>query len=113
MTRVRRAVVLSVWLLAAGVPAAARAESGSDGMGANKTGRSGEDLVLLVPVGTIVRDFESRIQLKDLAHDKDRVRVAQGGRGGRGNSAFKSALNQAPRQFEPESRASSATSSSS
>jgi GTP-binding protein len=70
-------------------------------MGANKTGRSGDDLVLLVPVGTIVRDVETRIQLKDLAAPGDRVCVARGGRGGRGNSAFKSALNQVPRKFEP------------
>jgi GTP-binding protein len=78
-----------------------RAEPGQAGMGANKTGRSGEDLVLLVPVGTIVRDAETRIQLKDLSADGDRVCVAKGGKGGRGNNAFKSALNQAPRQFEP------------
>jgi GTPase len=78
-----------------------RAEGGEPGMGANKTGRSGDDLVLLVPVGTIVRDAETKIQLKDLAHPGDRVCVAKGGRGGRGNSAFKSSLNQAPRKFEP------------
>jgi GTP-binding protein len=78
-----------------------RAESGEGGMGANKTGRSGDDLVLFVPVGTIVRDAETKIQLKDLAAHGDRVCVAKGGRGGRGNSAFKSALNQAPRKFEP------------
>jgi GTP-binding protein len=78
-----------------------RAPNGDPGMGAHKTGRSGEDLVLLVPVGTIVRDAETKIQLKDLAAHGDRVCVAKGGRGGRGNSAFKSALNQAPRKFEP------------
>jgi GTP-binding protein len=78
-----------------------RAESGDAGKGANKTGRSGEDLVLLVPVGTIVRDAATKIQLKDLSQHDDRVCVARGGRGGRGNSAFKSALNQAPRKFEP------------
>jgi GTP-binding protein len=78
-----------------------RAESGEPGMGANKTGRSGEDLVLSVPVGTVVRDARTKIQLKDLAAPGDRVCVAKGGRGGRGNSAFKSALNQAPRKFEP------------
>ena len=53
-----------------------------------------------MPVGTIVRDAETRIQLKDLSAPGDRVCVAKGGRGGRGNSAFKSALNQAPRKFE-------------
>jgi GTP-binding protein len=78
-----------------------RARSGAAGMGANKTGRSGPDLVLVVPVGTIVRDAETGVQLKDLAADGDRVCVARGGRGGRGNAAFKSALNQAPRKFEP------------
>ena len=77
-----------------------RAEHGEPGSGANKTGRSGDDLTLLVPVGTIVRDAETRIQLKDLSAPGDRVCVAKGGRGGRGNSAFKSALNQAPRKFE-------------
>lgn len=77
-----------------------RAEDGQAGMGANKTGRSGEDVVLLVPVGTVVRDAATRIQLKDLSTPGDRVCVASGGKGGRGNNAFKSALNQAPRQFE-------------
>ena len=90
-----------------------RAEHGEAGSGANKTGRSGEDLTLMVPVGTIVRDAETRIQLKDLSASGDRVCVAKGGRGGRGNAAFKSALNQAPRKFEPDGRASTARSSSS
>jgi GTP-binding protein len=77
-----------------------RAEPGEAGSGAHCTGRSGDDVVLLVPVGTIVRDAATKIQLKDLSAAGDRVCVAKGGRGGRGNSAFKSALNQAPRKFE-------------
>lgn len=77
-----------------------RAKSGTPGSGNNKHGRGGDDLVVPVPVGTIVRDVESGIVLKDLSEPDERVRVAEGGIGGRGNARFKSATNQTPRKFD-------------
>jgi len=77
------------------------AQNGAPGEGKNKHGRNGRDVTVLVPPGTIVRDAEKEITLKDLAETGDRVCVVQGGKGGRGNSRFKSATNQAPRQWEP------------
>ena len=81
-----------------------RAESGVDGAGANKTGKSGADLVVRVPVGTIVRDAESDPEgppLADLATDGARYVVARGGRGGRGNARFATSTRQTPDFFEP------------
>ncbi|MEM7410106.1 MAG: GTPase ObgE [Myxococcota bacterium] len=76
-----------------------RAESGANGAGANKTGKSGADLVIRVPVGTVVRDTEDDPEtepLADLTHDGDRCIVAKGGRGGRGNTRFKTSTRQTP-----------------
>lgn len=78
-----------------------RAEAGKPGTGANCHGASAEDLTLLVPPGTIVRDARGGHLLKDLAADGDRVVVARGGKGGRGNTHFKSSINRAPRQSTP------------
>jgi len=80
-----------------------RAESGVDGAGANKTGRSGEDLVVRVPIGTIVRDESDpdAAPLADLAKDGAQYVVARGGRGGRGNARFATATRQTPDFFEP------------
>jgi GTP-binding protein len=75
-----------------------RAESGEGGAGRNKTGRSGEDLTVSVPVGTIVTDVDTGETLGDLAADGARLKVAAGGRGGLGNTRFKSSTNRAPRQ---------------
>jgi GTP-binding protein len=80
------------------------AQRGVHGMGSNCTGADGNDLTLEVPPGTVV--YESgedgdMILLADLAKAGDRVLVARGGRGGRGNSAFATATNRAPRQHEP------------
>ncbi|NBC22585.1 MAG: Obg family GTPase CgtA [Gammaproteobacteria bacterium] len=75
-----------------------RAESGEAGAGRNKTGRSGEDLTVSVPVGTIVTDVDTGETLGDLAADGARLKVAAGGRGGLGNTRFKSSTNRAPRQ---------------
>jgi GTP-binding protein len=77
-----------------------RAERGVHGMGADKTGARGPDLVVAVPQGTLVRDADTGEVVADLAHLGQRVIVARGGRGGRGNSAFKSARNNAPRFAE-------------
>lgn len=78
-----------------------RARNGEAGGGNNRHGKSGEDVVLLVPPGTIVRDRDRGHILKDLVQPGDSVVVARGGRGGRGNAHFKSPTNRTPRQFEP------------
>jgi GTP-binding protein len=76
-----------------------RATAGQPGRGANWTGRNGEDVVILVPPGTIVRDAKLGHQLKDLAAGES-LTVAAGGRGGHGNTYFKTATNRTPREFE-------------
>ncbi len=78
-----------------------RAERGQHGMGSNKTGRSGEDMVLRVPPGTLVRDADSGELLGELLEEGAQLVVATGGRGGRGNARFATATNQAPRRWEP------------
>ncbi len=75
-----------------------RAQSGKAGQGANRQGASAKDLVLSVPPGTVVLDAERGFVIKDLAEAGDRVTIARGGRGGRGNASFKSATNRAPRE---------------
>ncbi len=78
-----------------------RAERGQHGQGKNRTGRSGEDLVLKVPPGTLVRDATTGEVLGELLDDGDELLVARGGRGGRGNAAFATPTNRAPREWEP------------
>ena len=78
-----------------------KADRGQRGSGAQRHGASGDDLVLHVPPGTLVFDCEGGLLLKDLARPGDRVVVARGGKGGKGNVRFKSAINRAPRQMEP------------
>ena len=75
-----------------------RAQNGESGRGQNKTGKSGEDLVLLVPVGTTILDEDTGEMLGDLAVPGQRLIVAQGGFHGLGNARFKSSTNRAPRQ---------------
>lgn len=77
-----------------------RAEQGKRGEGNNKTGASGDDLYIDVPPGTVVRDAGTEEFLGDLTEHGQTLLVAQGGRGGRGNAAFKSPTNQAPRIAE-------------
>jgi len=76
-----------------------RAERGQHGMGSNRTGRSGEDLRIRVPVGTVVRDADTGELLGDLVRPGQELLVARGGRRGLGNTRFKSSTNRAPRQF--------------
>jgi GTP-binding protein len=77
-----------------------KADRGRHGEGSNRTGHSGEDLILAVPVGTVVADQETGERIADLAKPGDRVLVARGGRGGRGNQHFAKPWHQAPREFE-------------
>lgn len=76
------------------------AEAGRPGEGRDCSGRRGAHLVVPVPVGTLIFDAETGRLLKDLVQAGQRVRVARGGRGGRGNACFASSTNQAPREFE-------------
>jgi GTPase len=78
-----------------------KAEGGSAGGGANRTGRTAEDLILHVPPGTLIFDRERGNILRDLTEPGQEVTVAHGGRGGRGNKSFASATNRAPRQTTP------------
>lgn len=78
-----------------------RAERGKDGMGRNMTGRSGEDLLVRVPVGTRVQDEETGESIGELLQEGQRLLVAQGGFHGLGNARYKSSTNRAPRQSTP------------
>jgi GTPase len=80
-----------------------KAERGQHGMGSNCTGRGGKDLVLEVPPGTVAYEMgpDGLIQLADLTDIGQRVLIARGGHGGRGNSAFATPTNRAPRRTEP------------
>jgi len=77
-----------------------QAERGEHGMGSNKTGRSGDSVVLPVPPGTIIREVGGPILGEVLAHG-DEVVVARGGRGGKGNAFFATATHQSPREWQP------------
>jgi GTP-binding protein len=77
------------------------AERGEHGMGSNKTGRSGEDIILPVPPGTVIRDRDTGERIGEILADGDEIRVAKGGRGGKGNSFFATATHQAPREWQP------------
>lgn len=78
-----------------------KAESGESGAGANRRGKSGEDLIILVPLGTIVHDEETEELLGDITKEGQRLKVAQGGFHGLGNARFKSSVNRAPRKTTP------------
>jgi len=78
-----------------------RAEHGRPGSGKGKHGRNGQDMIIIVPAGTLVYDADSGRLLKDLVHDQQRVCVARGGRGGHGNAHFATATHQTPREAEP------------
>jgi GTP-binding protein len=76
-----------------------RAKRGENGRGADQYGRGAEDVVLRMPVGTVITDADSGETIADLARDGVRTLVAAGGKGGLGNIHFKSSTNRAPRQF--------------
>ena len=75
-----------------------RAESGQGGAGRNMTGKSGDDLFVNVPCGTVVHDVDTGESIGDLTEDGQRVKVVEGGKGGLGNTRFKSSTNRAPRK---------------
>ena len=77
-----------------------RADRGEDGRGKSQHGHSAEDLVVAVPVGTIISDVESGHVVADLTHAGERVLLASGGSGGRGNARFATPTNQAPRRAD-------------
>jgi GTP-binding protein len=76
-----------------------KAETGQGGSGRNKTGRSGEDLEVSIPCGTVVHDVDTGELIADLTEPGHRQMVAEGGRGGLGNTRFKSSINRAPRKI--------------
>jgi GTP-binding protein len=77
-----------------------KAHRGGHGMGKDRHGKNGQDTLIPVPPGTLIYDADTGLLLKDLAEPGQRVCVARGGKGGRGNTHFKSSTNQAPRQWE-------------
>ena len=77
------------------------APTGDHGSGSNKSGRSGDDVVMPVPVGTVIRDLETSELLGEVLEHGDRIVVAKGGRGGKGNSYFATATHQSPREYQP------------
>ncbi len=77
------------------------AERGDHGSGSNKTGRSGDDIVLPVPPGTIVRNQETGDIIGEVLEHGDTFTVARGGRGGKGNSWFATSVHRSPREWQP------------
>ncbi len=78
-----------------------KAQRGQHGMGYNRFGYDGEDMILRVPVGTVVKEAETEAFVGELLTDGEELVVAKGGRGGRGNAMFVTSTNQAPTHWEP------------
>lgn len=78
-----------------------KAEKGHNGMGKNRHGAAGADLVIKVPVGTVIKDAETGDVLADLTQNEQRVTLLKGGRGGQGNARFATATNKAPKFAQP------------
>jgi GTP-binding protein len=87
-------------LLDLSYPQQLRARKGTHGKGKNQTGRNGEDRIIRVPAGTLVRDDESGELLQDLLFDGQQFVVVAGGRGGKGNARFATSTQRAPRHAE-------------
>jgi GTP-binding protein len=77
------------------------AENGRPGSGRNQAGRGGQDLTIKLPRGTLIFDRDTGLLIKDLCNMEERVCLAEGGKGGRGNARFARATHQTPREFEP------------
>jgi GTPase len=78
-----------------------KAENGDHGSGSNRSGKSGSDIVMPVPPGTIIRDLDSGELLGEIIEHGQEIRVAKGGRGGKGNSHFATPTHQTPLEFQP------------
>ncbi len=78
-----------------------RAKNGESGRGAACYGKGADDVILRMPVGTVISDINTGEQIADLAHDGEKALLAQGGKGGLGNLHFKSSTNRTPRQTKP------------
>ena len=76
-------------------------ERGEHGMGANKSGRSGADVVMPVPPGTVLRDAQTGEIIAEILDDGQEMVIAPGGRGGKGNAFFATATHQSPREWQP------------
>ncbi len=76
------------------------APRGEHGLGSNKSGKSGQDITLEVPVGTVIRDSATGESITDFVRHGDEFIAARGGKGGRGNAEFATSTNQAPREYE-------------
>ena len=77
-----------------------KAQRGKDGSGKNRNGAGGEDLIIEVPVGTVILSEDKRLVIKDFTKELESFILIYGGMGGRGNTRFKSSTNQAPRKFD-------------
>jgi len=77
------------------------AENGASGGGNRKTGKNGKDIIILVPVGTLIRKVENHETLADIINNGQEIIICNGGKGGKGNHRFKSSTNQAPRKAQP------------
>ncbi|MFN2102678.1 GTPase ObgE [Finegoldia dalianensis] len=78
-----------------------KAENGGDGRNKKQFGKKGEDLILKVPVGTLIKNYDTDTVIYDVKHDKEEFVICKGGKGGKGNVHFKSSIRQAPRFAEP------------
>ena len=78
-----------------------KAENGAHGSGSNKSGKSGADIVMPVPPGTVIRDADTEELLGEIIENGQEIRVAKGGRGGKGNSHFATPTHQSPLEYQP------------
>jgi GTPase len=78
-----------------------QAERGQHGEGSNRTGKSGADVIMPVPPGTVIRDMESGERIGEVLADGDSLIVAKAGRGGKGNAFFATSTHQSPREWQP------------
>ena len=78
-----------------------KAENGAHGSGSNKSGKSGADVIMPVPPGTVIRDLETEELVGEIIENGQEIRVARGGRGGKGNSHFATPTHQSPLEYQP------------
>ena len=77
-----------------------RAGRGQHGMGGDKTGKNAEDVIIMVPCGCVIKDFETGGEIAELLNNGEEKTILKGGKGGKGNTHFKTSTNQAPRTAE-------------